>query len=100
MARKKRLTKLASEMVAKIWKYRYQPSEKAPLQYVAIRCLPFVNLPIEELIKVHARHLADVEEYIWDSRDGEFACHLGICSICQVEAFIQGFPKYLCNSPV
>ena len=73
-------------MVAEIWKYRYPPGEKAPLQYLAIRYLPFANLPMEELIKVHARHLADVEDFIWDSKDREFSCHLGIRSIYQVEA--------------
>ena len=55
---------------------------------------------MEELIKAHVRHLAVVEDFIWDSRDGEFPCHLGIPSICQLEAFIQGFPRYLCKSPI
>ena len=54
----------------------------------AIGYLPFANLPMEELIKVHARHLADIENFIWDRRDGEFACHLGIASVCQLEALV------------
>ena len=55
---------------------------------------------MEELIKVHARHLADIEDFIWDNRDEEFACHLGIRSMCQVETIIQGFLRYLCKSAV
>ena len=42
-------------------------SEKVSLQYIAIRYLPFANLPMKE----HARHLADIEDFIWDSRDGQ-----------------------------
>ena len=74
--------------------------EKEFLQYVSICYLPFANLTMEELILVHARYLVDIEDLIWESRDGEYVCHLGICSICQVVAFVLGFPKYLCKSPV
>ena len=52
---------------------------------------------MEELIKVHARHLADIDDIIWDDRDNEIACHVGIHSVGQLEAFIRCFPRIICR---
>ena len=55
--------------------------------------------PMEELIKMHARHLADIDDIIWDNREGEIVCHVGICSVCQLKAFVLSFPRVICKSP-
>ena len=55
---------------------------------------------MQELILVHARFRADVDDVIWEKRDIEYVCHLGIRSIRQVEALVNGFPRLLCKSPI
>ena len=84
------------KVLIELWTYRYPPGEKAILNYVLIHYLSSACQLMEKLIKVHARHLADIGDIIWDNREGEIAYHLGIHSMCQLEAFVQGF----CKSPV
>ena len=55
---------------------------------------------MEELILTHARFLADVDDVIWEKGDYDYACHLGVRSIRQVEALVNGFPRLLCKSPL
>ena len=55
---------------------------------------------MEELIKIHARQLAEIDEIIWDDMENEMACLVGIRSIRQLEAFIQCFPGIISNTLV
>ena len=77
-AQKKRILNLALEMIVEVWTNRYLPGEKVILHYVMVCYLSSANQPTEELIKVHARYLADIEDLIWDNREGVIARHLGI----------------------
>ena len=100
VAQKKRLIMLARDGIAPVWRLHCPPGEKEFLHYVSIRTLLFACPPMEELILVHARYLADVDDVIWEKRDIEYVCHLGIRSIRQVEALVNGFPRLLCKSPI
>ena len=100
VAQKQRLITLAHDGIAPIWRYHCPPGEKEFLNYVSIRALQFACPPMEELILAHARFLADVDDVIWEKREIEYVCHLGIRSIRQVEALVNGFPRLLCKSPI
>ena len=100
VAQKRRLLTLAHIGIAPIWRFHCPPGEKAFLNYVSIRGLQFASPPMEELILTHARFLADVADVIWEKGEIDYACHLGVRSIRQVEAFVTGFPRLLCRSPL
>ena len=91
---------LACNGIAPVWRLHCPPGEKEFLNYVSIRALRYACPPMEELILAHARSLADVDDLIWEKRDIEYVCHLGVRSICQVEALVNGFPRLLCKSPI
>ena len=74
---KDRLLDIGKTLFIKLWTGRCPPAEKAILHYAWIRHLSFSGQPMEKLIKIYARHLADIDDIIWDNREDEIACDIG-----------------------
>ena len=96
---KDRLLDLGRKLFLEVWVGQCPLNEKAVLHYATIRQLSSSAPPMEELIKVYSRHLPDID-IIWDNREYEIACHDGIGSISQLEAFATCFPHIVCETEI
>ena len=76
------------------------PAEKAIIHSTSIRHLNSSAQRIKELIKIYTRHLARIDDIIWDDREDEIACHVRIGLFRQLEAFVTCFPRILCETDV
>ena len=96
---KKRVLHLASEMIVEVWTYRYLPGEKVNLHYTMVRYLSLVNQSMGELIKVHARHLANIEAFIGTTDRANSHATLAYAPCVRWRALFRASPDLSVNQP-